>query len=144
MDIFGIGPLELLLCVIIAVVVLGPERFPQAAVQVAKALKFLRGYATEATSDLREEFAELTKEYESMRAELNEVRSGVFQHVASVTEEIARASGEVHKAVGEVRPALQTPNLKQLLSGAPIVEPGGELPPDREGSSNGNGAGPQH
>jgi sec-independent protein translocase protein TatB len=46
--------MELLLCVIIAVVVLGPERFPQAAVQVAKALKFLRGYATEATLDLRE------------------------------------------------------------------------------------------
>ena len=116
---FGIGPLELLLCVIIAVVVLGPERFPQAAVQVAKALKFLRGYATEATSDLREEFAELTKDYESMRVELNEVRSGVFQHVASVTEELARASGEVHKAVGEGRPALRPPNLKQLLSGAP-------------------------
>jgi Tat protein translocase TatB subunit len=74
MDIFGVGPLELLLCVIIAVVVLGPERFPRVAVEIAKALKFLRRYATEATSDLREEFAELTREYESMRAELNEVK----------------------------------------------------------------------
>jgi hypothetical protein len=112
-------------------------------VQVAKALKLLRGYATEATSDLREEFAELTREYEAMRAELNEVRSGVYKHVAGVADELTRASGEVHKAVGEVRPALKTPNLKQLLSGTPIIEPGGELPPDR-GGTNGNGTGPQH
>jgi sec-independent protein translocase protein TatB len=143
MDIFGVGPIELFLFVIIAAVLFGPERFPRVAVEVAKALKFLRRYATEATSDLREEFAELTREYESMRAELNEVRSGVFQHMASVTDELTRASGEVHKAVGEARPSLMTPDLKQLLSGAPIIEPGGELPPDRKGSSNGNGAGPK-
>jgi sec-independent protein translocase protein TatB len=144
MDIFGVGAGDLLILMIIAAVVLGPERLPRVAVEIAKTLKFLRRYATEATSDLREEFAELTREYESMRTELNEVRSGVFQHVASVAEELTRASGEVHKAVGEARPTLQTPNLKQLLSGAPIIEPGGELPPDRNGSSNGNGAGPQH
>jgi sec-independent protein translocase protein TatB len=138
--------MELLLIAIIAVVVLGPERFPQAAVQVAKAIKYLRGYANEATSDLRSEFAELTREYESMRAELNEVRSGVYKHVAGVADELTRASGEVQKAVGDTRPALKAPNLKQLLSGAPIIEPGGELPPDRQGppSTNGNGAGPQH
>ena len=67
MNIFGVGPMEMLLIAVIAVVVLGPERFPEAAVQVAKAIKFLRGYATEATSDLRSEFAELTKEYEGLR-----------------------------------------------------------------------------
>ncbi len=79
MDIFGIGPLELLLCVIIAVVVLGPERFPQAAVQIARALKFLRGYANEATSDLRVEFAGADAASTSRCAqELNEVRSGVL------------------------------------------------------------------
>ncbi len=144
MNVFGVGPLELLLVAIIAVVVLGPERFPQAAVQVARAIKFLRGYANDATSDLRLEFQELTKEYESMRAELNEVRSGVYKQMSSVTEELTRATGEVQKAVDEARPALKAPNLKQLMSGAPIIEPGGELPPDRGGSANGNGSGPKH
>jgi sec-independent protein translocase protein TatB len=144
MNVFGIGPLELLLCAVVGVIVLGPERFPQAAVQLAKAIKFLRGYANEATSDLREEFQELTKEYESMRQELNEVRSGVYKHVTGLADELTREVGEVQKAVGEARPSLKTPNLAQLLSGAPIIEPGGERPPDRGGSTDGNGAGPQH
>src|ERR1700674_4480099 len=141
MDIFGFGPVELLLIAIIAVVVLGPERFPRVAVEIARAIKFLRGYANEATSDLREEFRELTREYESMRAELNEVRSGVYKHVAGGADELTRASGEGQRAVGDAPPALKAPNLKQLLSGAPIIEPGGELPPHRQGppSTNGNG-----
>jgi sec-independent protein translocase protein TatB len=133
-----------MLCAVIAVVVLGPERFPQAAVQVAKAIKFLRGYANDATSDLRSEFQELTKEYESMRQELNEVRSGVYKHVAGLADELTREVGEAKKAVGEAGSSLKTPDLKQLLSGTPIIEPGGELPPDRGGSTSGNGAGPQH
>jgi sec-independent protein translocase protein TatB len=144
MNVFGIGPLELLLCAVVGVIVLGPERFPQAAVQLARAIKFLRGYANEATSDLRSEFQELTKEYESMRQELNEVRSGVYQHVAGLADELTREVGEAQKAVGGALPSLKTPNLAQLLSGAPIIEPGGELPPDRGGSTNGNVAGPQH
>ena len=144
MNVFGIGPLELLLCAVVGVIVLGPERFPQAAVQLARAIKFLRGYANEATSDLRVEFQELTREYESMRQELNEVRSGVYKHVAGIADELTRAGGDVQKAVGEARPSLRVPTMKEFMSGAPIIEPGGELPPDRGGSANGNGAGPQH
>lgn len=133
--------MELLLCAVIGIVVLGPERFPQAAVQIAKAIKFLRGYATEATSDLRSEFAELTKEYEGLRKELDEVRGSVYKHVDVMTSEVGKVQGEVKTAVRE------TPvgELRQLLSGTPIIEPGGELPPERNGTGN-NGAfsGPKH
>jgi sec-independent protein translocase protein TatB len=145
MNIFGVGPLELAVCAVIAIVVLGPERFPQAAVQVARAIKFLRGYATEATSDLRGEFAELTKEYEELRKELDEVRGSVNKQVGAVTGELTKAHGEATAAVRE------TPvgELRQLMSGAPIIEPGGELPPDRQGSNgvngtNGASGGPNH
>lgn len=141
MNVFGVGPMELLLCAVIGIVVLGPERFPQAAVQIAKAIKFLRGYATEATSDLRSEFAELTKEYEGLRKELDEVRGSVYKHVDTITSEVGKAQSEVKTAVRE------TPvgELRQLMSGTPIIEPGGELPPDRQGPPGSNGAsGPKH
>ena len=75
MNLFGVGPLEAALVVIIAVVVLGPERFPEVAVQVAKAWKFMRGQADRTVGPLRQEFEELTREYEEMRKELNEVRT---------------------------------------------------------------------
>ena len=127
----------MLLVAVIGIVVLGPERFPQAAVQIAKAIKFLRGYATEATSDLRSEFAELTKEYEGLRKELDEVRGSVYKHVDTITSEVGKAQGEVKTAVRE------TPvgELRQLMSGKAIIEPGGELPPDRNGTANDGASG---
>ncbi|MEO8457259.1 MAG: twin-arginine translocase TatA/TatE family subunit [Chloroflexota bacterium] len=149
MNIFGVGPMEMLLIAVIAVVVLGPERFPQAAVQFAKALKFLRGYATEATSDLRSEFAELTKEYEGLRTELNEIRSGVYKSVDTVAATLTQAHGEAASSIKSVVDKVPGKGeLRQMLSGAPIIEPGGELPPDRANGTNGtgssNGSGPAH
>ncbi len=141
MNVFGVGPLEMLLVAVIAIVVVGPERFPQAAVQVARAIKFLRGYATEATSDLRQEFQDLTKEYEGLRKELDEVRTAAYKQVDEVTGEVRKTQGEVQTAVRE------TPvgELRQLLSGTPIIEPGGELPPERNGTGdNGASGAPQH
>jgi sec-independent protein translocase protein TatB len=129
MNLFGIGPLEILLVSIVAIIVLGPERFPQVAVQVARAVKFLRGYANDATSQLREEFAELTKEYEDLRKEFDDIRGSVTKEAGTVTEQVSRV-------VTETKPALETPKL--LNPADPIVEPGGELPPDRRASSNGS------
>lgn len=135
MNFMGVGPLEAAFVIIIAVVVLGPERFPAAAVQVAKAIKWLRGYANDATSDLRTEFVELTREYETMRAELAEVRSVMTKSTTPLTDEIS-------KVLGEARPALKAPTLDKLLSETkPTVESSNDLPPEYNGgSANCNGA----
>jgi sec-independent protein translocase protein TatB len=106
MNLFGVGPLEIGLVAIIAVIVLGPERIPEVAVQVARAVRQLRSYATSATSEMRKELDELTREYEDVRKELKEVRDSVRKDVTSVTDEVSR----------------------KLLD-EPIIEPGGEPPP---------------
>jgi len=126
---FGVGPMEIMLIAVIAVVVLGPERFPEVAVQIAKAVKWLRGYANNATSDLRAEFTELTKEYEGLRAELDEMRGSLGKEAGSVTRAVSRV-------MTETKPALKAPTMQDLLgSAAPIIEPGGELPPERNGTN---------
>ncbi len=131
MNFLGTGMAEIVLIALIAVVVLGPERFPQAAVQVARAIKWLRAYATENTRDLRTEFAELTREYEEMREELNEVRQAVSSGVATATKEIT-------KVIDETKPALEEARPDRIAGGnAPIIEPGGELPPEPDRSDNG-------
>jgi sec-independent protein translocase protein TatB len=130
MNLFGIGPLEIFLVAIVAVIVLGPERFPEVAVQLARAIKFLRGYANEATSELREEFAELTKEYEQIRKELDDVRGTVNKEAASINQKMSQV-------MTETKPALKAPDLNRVLDpNTPLIEPGGELPPDRNGASN--------
>ena len=131
MNLLGIGLPEIVLVSLIAVVVLGPERFPEAAVQVARAIKWLRGYATENTRDLRKEFAELTREYEEMRVELDEVRR-------SVSSGISLASQELTKVVEEAKPALEEARPDRIIGGSePIIEPGGELPPEPDRPDNG-------
>jgi sec-independent protein translocase protein TatB len=132
MNVFGVGPMEMALVAVIAVVVLGPQRFPEFAVQIARAIKYLRGYANDATSELRAEFQELTREYEDMRKELDEVRSSVAKDAGSVSSEIASAGGELRRVATETRPQLRMPRLSDTK---PIIEPGGDLPPDRNGTS---------
>jgi Tat protein translocase TatB subunit len=135
MNLFGIGPLELGLVIIIAVIVIGPERFPEAAVQVARAIKFLRGYANDATSDLRKEFAELTKEYEGIRKELDEVRGTVMKETGSVTQQMSQV-------LTETKPAVKASDINQILDpNKPLIEPGGELPPERANGASSDKAG---
>ena len=108
MNVLGVGPLELMLVLVIGVIVLGPERIPEVAVQLARAVRHLRGYATSATADIRAELSELTKEYEEVRQELQEFRQSVKKDVSSVANEVDRT----------------------LRQSQPIIEPGGEPPPE--------------
>lgn len=126
--------MEMGLIAVIAVVVLGPERFPEFAVQVARAIRWLRGYANESTKDLRAEFEELTREYADLRKELNDVRSSVAKDAESVAQTLSRAGGEVRQVATETRSQIQ-----RLSEAKPIIEPGGDLPPDRSNETNGTG-----
>jgi sec-independent protein translocase protein TatB len=121
MNFFGIGPLELVVVVVIAVVVLGPERIPEVAVQIAKAVRYLRGYATSATSQMRTELDELTREYEQVRRELQEFRQDVTKDVTAMTKQVTKTF-------------LDEPAISD-----PIIEPGGEPPPQfRKGNDGKN------
>jgi sec-independent protein translocase protein TatB len=121
MNFFGIGAFELALVAIVAVIVLGPDRIPGVAVQLARAVKYMRGYANDATADIRRELQELTKDYDEVRKELTEFRQSVSKDVTSVAD-------EVNKAVQQGRPTIES---------GPIIEPGGDPPPKQSRAGNG-------
>ncbi len=109
MNVFGIGLPELVLVLIIAVIVVGPQRLPEVAVQLARAIRYLRGYATDATAQIRAELDDLTKEYDQVRKELQEFRQVISKDVSSVVSQVDRA----------------------LQDSQPIIEPSGEPPPEK-------------
>ena len=84
-------------------------RIPGVAVQLARAVRYMRGYASDATADIRKELQELSKEYDEVRKELNEFRSSVGKDFLSVADEVDRTLRESQDQ--------------------PIIEPGGEPPP---------------
>ena len=111
MNFLGIGLPEILLILVVAVIFVGPQRLPEVAVQLARAIRYLRGYATDITAQMRAELDELTKEYELVRQELQEFRQTATRGISSVTEEVDRALQEQRHQ--------------------PIIEPSGEPPPEK-------------
>lgn len=123
MNFFGVGAFELALVAVVAVIVLGPDRIPGVAVQLARAVKYMRGYANDATADIRKELQELTKEYDEVRQELTEFRQSVRRDVDSVAGEVGKAVRQGSVTIGP----------------GPIIEPGGDPPPGESRSRKNNG-----
>jgi len=106
MNFLGIGLPEIVLVLIIAIIVLGPQRLPGAAVQIARAIRQLRGYATGVTAQMRAELEGLTKEYEQVRKELQEFRQAVGKDATSITEDVNRILQESQPMI---QPSAQPP-----------------------------------
>lgn len=125
MNFLGVGIPEVILALIVAVIVLGPERVPEVAVQLARAIRWLRGYANQSTAELRSEFGELMKEYEEVRQELRELRGSVDRNVDTLNEDIEETREELRGATKQATKEMD----KTIAETPPIIEPGGDLPP---------------
>src|SRR3972149_1124928 len=99
MNFLGIGLPEIVLILVIAVIIIGPQRFPEVAVQLARAIRFLRGYATDAPAQMRPELDAPTREYEDVRRELQEFRRSVSKDVSSVTQSLDKALQETQAVI---------------------------------------------
>ncbi|NIO68465.1 MAG: twin-arginine translocase subunit TatB, partial [Anaerolineae bacterium] len=91
MNILGVGPAELLLIFVIALIVFGPGKLPELARTLGKALRELRRMSLEVT-------AEFAKELRDMEAISSEVKE--------TTEEIKQAADIKRTLVESVEPAL--------------------------------------
>lgn len=127
MDLFGVGLPEIIVILVVALIVVGPKRLPEVAAQVARTVKQLRGYATDVTSQMREELDELTREYESMRKELDEFRQVATQDIEQASKEIDSVSRQVDRSVRELPPIIESsagPAPKAPSSSPPHEKPG--------------------
>lgn len=55
MDIFGIGGNELIVIILLAAIILGPERLARSAREIGKFIKNVKAYFTSLSSELRAE-----------------------------------------------------------------------------------------
>ncbi|MFQ6019446.1 MAG: twin-arginine translocase TatA/TatE family subunit [Dehalococcoidia bacterium] len=108
MNLFGIGPWEVLLVLLVALLILGPQRLPEVAVQLARSIRWLRRFSGQVSGQLRQEFDELVREYEELKSEVKELRQQVDRDVDSASKEVADTVEETAKAVPR-GPILETP-----------------------------------
>ncbi len=83
MNVLGMGPMELLLIVVLALIVFGPAKLPEIMGQVGKAINDFR----RATSELSDEFNRtIQAELQETRAVIDEARSAVSDVHANVAD----------------------------------------------------------
>jgi len=108
MNILGVGPAELLLIFIIALIVFGPGKLPELARTLGKALRELRRMSQEVT-------AEFTKELRDVEA--------ISREVKDTTEEIRQAT-DIKKTLKEsVEPVLPSTDSGHRTAGESREEP---------------------
>jgi len=103
-NLFGIGPMELVFILIIALVVLGPERLPQVAREMAKLMAQIREIYTELMGTLSKEFGDM-EELKEIQRDLNSLRDPLkFNQPAKPAPKPAAPSAST-KTAGPLAPA---------------------------------------
>ncbi|MEU4194703.1 sec-independent translocase [Kribbella sp. NPDC026611] len=81
---FGIGPLELVVIAVVAVLVFGPDRLPEFARTAGRLLRQVRQMVTNAQNDLR---SELGPEYADLELQDLNPRNFVRKHLLDPVDE---------------------------------------------------------
>lgn len=99
---FGVGLEEFIAIIMVALIVLGPERLPIAMRHVGRWVRKLRDMSREFRREFAEEFAfiqeemsELRKEADATRTELAEIRRELGQTVQETTDEVTSIRDDV-------------------------------------------------
>src|SRR5215218_796613 len=95
MQMFGVGPLELLVVLVLAVIVIGPDRMPAFAADLARWIRRGRAYATHLTRDFNEVIGELEKEAGTSREDWKEIASVVGLHTNALASELTKVATQV-------------------------------------------------
>ena len=130
MQFLGVGYQEILVVLGLMLVVLGPERLPNVAYQIGRAVRTLQGYARAVRSEFSEEIGYIEDQYKTVRGELQTTRE-------SFREEQARFASEMREATAPVEQALQeVPGLAAAAAPSNLIQMPGR------GASNGQSAWP--
>jgi sec-independent protein translocase protein TatB len=117
MQMFGIGILELMVILILAVIVVGPERLPAVAADLARWIRQARSYARYMMKDFNSVVAELEKEANVNRDDWKEIASVVTRHTGDIGKELNKVTRDIEEA-GDLEAAKATAPEAVATNGA--------------------------
>jgi sec-independent protein translocase protein TatB len=98
MQLIGIGIPELLVILVLTVIVVGPDRLPEVAAQLARWIRQAQMYASHVRNDFREVMSELERETGASREDLKAIGDVLRRDIKTVTDEVDKAGREVRDA----------------------------------------------
>lgn len=143
MNLFGVGPAELIVVLIVALVFVGPERLPRLAADLARTIREIRKYTGALQAEFTEYVKEVEKETAGERNEWKQIEEGIGSATQSVTEALrsarSAATGDepapsAAAAQAPAAPAAGEPEWREIGAGL------GEAPEPALPQSNGHPA----
>lgn len=124
MQAFGIGLPELFVIMVLTIIVVGPDKLPEVAGQIARWIRQARQFAALATRDFSDVISEIEKEAGTSREDLREIATLIGGTTASITNEITGAANEVREAtdLNRLDREISPPNVVQFEPGRAAVE----------------------
>lgn len=129
MQFFGIGILELMVIMILTVIVVGPDRLPQVAADLAQWIRKARAYATHISKDFNDVVGELEKEVGANREDWKEIANLVTRQGSSVGGAVTSAASALERSLDDKPAQSATPPPPEAT---PLAEAS-------TASANGNG-----
>jgi sec-independent protein translocase protein TatB len=124
MDLFGIGPLNLLLILGVLLVVFGPDRLPEMAARAGKLVRELRSYASEVTGEFGGEIAEIQQHFNGVQNDLRGIGTDLQSTTADINRSVQDATSGLNDkpaavpSLNEPPPAPQVSDKVVPLAGA--------------------------
>ncbi len=116
MEIFGVGPAELILIFLVAFIVLGPERLPAVARALGKWAYQLRKMSSELTRQLGPEMNEAMHDIQSAQKEFRDLPDQIVTplrtELQNVTQELQAFQADVQQA-GQTLTAIDPNDLEK-------------------------------
>ncbi len=111
MNFLGIGPAEILVILVVALVVVGPERLPRLAADIARTIREIRKYTNSIASEFNEVIQDFEKETAGERSQWKDIGEGLTSATRSVTDALraARADAEPSAAAPAASSAPASP-----------------------------------
>jgi sec-independent protein translocase protein TatB len=98
MQMFGIGVLEILVVLLLTIIVVGPDRMPKVAADLARWIRQGRAYARYLMGDFNAVIGELQKEANVSEEDWKEISSVVSRNTGELGKELERAAKDAEEA----------------------------------------------
>lgn len=125
MQFLGVGWQELMVVLLLAFIVIGPERMPQVAYQIGRAVKTLQGYARAVRDEFGGEIDYINEQYRTVRGELDSAKREFREQQQKFEAEMREATASVQAAGQELSNVVNFSDRQPL----PLPSPESALDP---------------
>ena len=94
MNFLGVGPAELLVILVVALVFVGPERLPRLAADIARTIREIRKYTGNIAAEFGEVIQDFEKETAGDRSQWKDIGEGLTSATRSVTDALRSARSD--------------------------------------------------